>query len=100
MRKHLLVSADCFQKIAKCFSDSEEVTTFINQMSDVIEELSFTERLRERTADPNVGAMLLLKQVCIFGMFCREHIDLLHQIISQIDYRELTEEEIEDLKED
>lgn len=98
MRKHVLVTHESLTKIAACFSDSDEVMTFINQMDDVIDELSFYVKLRDRTADENEYASILLKQVCVFAMFSREHVELIQQLLSCLEYRDLTDEEINQLK--
>lgn len=91
-----LVNQDSLIKLSQCFS-AEELETFINDLSNLTEEIAFTSILMKRVDDEN-AANLLLKQLCIVTIFFRENVELLHEMIKSLEYRPLTEEEIKKLK--
>lgn len=93
MKKIMMVTAETLEKLDKCFSSVEEVTTFITQMDEIVKELSFYLEMRKRM-DKDHSVAVLLKQICVFTLFCREHIDLLHQLIKNLECKEITEEEM------
>lgn len=98
MKKNLVVTPETFQKLAECFSNAEEYETFFGQMDITIKEISFLIEMRNRVTE-NDCIYLLMRQVCALSLFVREHIDLMHQFISKIEVREMTDEEMEKLKE-
>lgn len=97
MKKHVIITTESLVKLSQCFSDPEEVQTFIQQMGDVIDEIHFYSQLRLRSETEEEGIVALLKQVCVFSMFCREHFELIHQLISIVEFRDLTEEEFQEM---
>lgn len=99
MKKYMLVTPEALTKLGKCFSDSEEVATFISQMDDVTDELSFNKSMRQRMKSDQ-AAIILLKQVCIFALFCREHMELVQQLVHELECKEITEEEVKEIKEE
>lgn len=92
----MMVTPETLNKLGKCFSDVEEVTTFITQMYDLSNEIGFTVEMRKRIHEDH-SAMLLLKQVCIFTLFCREHMDLIHQLIANLECKEISEDEMKQM---
>ena len=99
MKKYQVVTPETLVKIAECFTDSEEMITFTSQMEGLVEELIFNSMLRKRVPSDS-SAVLLLKQTCVFGLFCREHMDLIHQIVKNLECKQMTEEEIKEMNED
>lgn len=98
MKKYMMVTTETLGKLGACFSNSEEVETFIAQMDDVINEINFLMMLRGRVTNLE-SAYVVLKQVCILGIFCREHLDLIHQLIRNIDTKEISEEDLKEFTE-
>lgn len=98
MKKNLVVTSETFQKLAECFSNAEEYETFFGQMDIMIKEIHFLTEMRSRVSE-NDCIYLLLRQVCALSLFVREHIDLMHQLISKLEVREMTDEDIQKLKE-
>lgn len=93
MKKYMMVTPETLNKIGKCFSNADEVATFIMQMDGLANELGFNIEMRKRLPDEHAG-ILLLKQCAIFCLFCREHMDLIHQLVQNLDCKEMTEDEI------
>lgn len=92
MRRLFLVTPEALLQVAQCFSGPEEFETFVGQMAGLLEELSFMGQLESRV-DQDAAAIVRLKQICVFTIFCRENMDLLHQLIASTNVREITEEE-------
>lgn len=98
MKKFTMVTPETLNKLGKCFSGVEEVTTFITQMDGLANEITFNVEMRKRIQEDQ-SAIMLLKQVCFFTLFCREHLDLIHQLIKNLECKEMTEEEIKKMME-
>lgn len=82
--------------MASCFSGSEEVVTFTAQMDQLAESVCFSKQVRNRVSNDNASLLIILEQIAVFCFFCREHIDLIQQLISKLEYRELTDEEMKE----
>lgn len=93
MKKYTVVTPQTMTRLAQCFSSSEEIETFVSQMEGAMTELKFMSVLREKVPESDSG-YVLLKQICIFVLFCREHMDLIHQLVSKMQCRQVTEEEL------
>lgn len=98
MRKQIILTDECVRNIAQSFSDPEEAQFFISDLDDATDELSFLYQLRIRSTSEEQTALFVIKQACTLAMFCREHIELVQQLISCLDYRDLTEEELKELE--
>jgi hypothetical protein len=98
MTKYILITPETLNKQLKCFSNDEEISTYVSQMDDPIQELLFLVLLRKRVPDEERGNVIM-RQVSLFSVFCREHADLLYQLISQLDAKGYTKEEMNKMKE-
>lgn len=99
MKKYMLVTPEDLMRLGKCFSDEEEIRGFILKLDDLTKELEFNTQIFRRV-DQNVGPIILLKQIFIFSLFCREHIELLHELIHKLHAEEITEEQMKKIKDE
>lgn len=95
----MMVSQETFSKVSHCFSDAEELQTFISHIDETMKEINLLVMLRDRVSKDDT-VYVLLRQICMFSLLCREHLDLIHQIIGCIETRDLTEEEMEEMREE
>lgn len=93
MEKVKVFTEESLLGISKCFSGSEELNDFINHIELMNREQLFLTELNSRIHDPDVMAYNYLRQVVITTIFCREHIELIKQLIGALKYDEITEEE-------
>lgn len=98
MKKFRMVDAATLNKLAACFASSEEVYTFIGHMDLVVDELKFNSLLRDRLAGEDGACEVTMRQVCVFALFCREHMELIQDLIRNIDSREMTDDEYKKFK--
>lgn len=92
-----MVTQEMVNKLESCFSDADEMRQFFHSLEELISELTFSFQMRKRL-DDEAAALILVKELCWFTLFCRENLELIHQLIANIDYKELTEEEAKRLK--
>lgn len=84
--------------MAKCFASAEELTTFYTQMECCMNELQFLSDFRDRVNDDE-GVLILMREICVFSIFCREHFDLIRQLVGTIQSKSVTEDEYKKLME-
>lgn len=96
MKKMLMIDNECLLKLADCFSDTEEMQTFLQQIEATTKELIFLGMLRDRVEE-DAGPAVLMQQVAVLTLFCREHIELIQQLIQNLETREMTEEERQEM---
>ncbi len=99
MKKYMMVTTETLSNLGTCFANTDEVVEFTSQMREVVNELSFCMQTRDRL-EGEASAIMLLKQICIFTLFCREHMDLIHQLVAGVVCKEITEDEMKELKKD
>lgn len=97
MEKIKVFTEESLSEMSRCFSDSEELNDFINHIELMTREQSFLSDLNSRIHNTDVIAYNFLRQVVIVTIFCREHIELIKQLISAIKYDEITEDEYQAL---
>lgn len=94
MKTYIVIKTDCLIKMLDSFGTPEELEEFGTQLSSLIEEIIFAGNLSERNMDkPEFVRLMTMKQLFLFTLFCRNNVDLIHDLISKIDYTEITEEE-------
>jgi len=99
MKKFKVVMPETLLELAKCFSDGEEISTFLKSLEVVASEILFTIELIRRahpvkTSDEMAIQVTAQPLVCL-AAFCREHMDLVNQLVRTFKYTEMTEEEIQ-----
>lgn len=99
MKKIMVISNDCLLKLANCFSNNEELKTFIIEMEASLREVTFLSLLRDRVEEDE-GPAALMRQVAVFSLFCREHIELIQQLIRNLEGKEMTEDQIKEMMDD
>lgn len=97
MKTYYLVNPESLANISKCFSGSEELEIFMDQLLDVTDEIFFQKELVKRV-DEDTGVKIILKQICIISIFVREHMELIQQLISKIDSKSVSEEEMKKMQ--
>ena len=100
MDKFILVKPETIVKLGQCFSDAEEVKTFLEQMDSLINELTFVSMIIERAYDEDQIEHMIGQQVALFSYFCREHMELIQQLVRQFEATEVTGEELKRIKEE
>lgn len=99
MKNYMMISPECLVKLSNCFSSPEEVATFLNHTADLVEELLFQGQLAKRV-DEESNVTIVMKQICILTIFFREHMELIHQLIANLEYKPISEEEMKKMKEE
>ena len=102
MRNYLLIKPESVEKIYKCFSDEEEVFSFVEHLNVLSDELHFLDIAFNRM-DPSANAEranVMLRKICAFTLFCRMNMDLIQQVVSAFDFQTLTKEEFDKMKND
>lgn len=96
MRNFKMVTAQSLQKLAECFTDSEELTTFLSHLNDLTEELVFQNLLAKQVTriHEDNAVVVYMKEICILCLFLREHMELIHQLIQAIDTKTIDEDEM------
>ena len=98
MKNYMMITQESLLKISQCFSNGEEIETFMTHFMDLTEETYFNMLLAKRT-DDDTATNLFMKQLCLLAIFCREHIELIHEMINALDCRPMSHEEIDKLGE-
>ena len=96
-KKHMLVTAETMGELGKCFASAEEVVTFLSQMGLLAKEITFAAEMRNKVSEKD-AVYVSLRQVCLFTLFCREHVELVQQLIKTVKIQEITQEELDNLK--
>lgn len=96
MKKYMMIMPETLGKMGKCFSSPEEVQTFISHMDEAMDEIQFMSKMRWRVAE-NESTFVLLRQVCVFALFCREYMELVHELVRNIEGKEISEDEMKDM---
>lgn len=96
MKKYMMVKTKSLQNMLDCFVSGEEFTDFTDELSAAIEEIIFASQLANRnTENQDFSTMMVMKQLFVLGLFCKKNIELIHQLIRAIEYKEITKEEKE-----
>lgn len=97
MSRYYLVNADTLKEMIKCFASEEEYLDFHHHLTGMSEEMDYIQKSINRNADDKSQAIMLsLKKLFILGVFVKENIEVIHQIIAKLQYKEkdnLTDEE-------
>ncbi len=101
MKKYLLVTTDTLENIMNCFCDDDEFAGFTGDLSSMIGEVIYTgqKALRE-SDDEEFVSLMQLKQVFLFAMFCRDYIEVIHDLVNVAEYSEITQEQKDQLKQE
>jgi hypothetical protein len=97
MKQYKLVNAKSMENMARCFSSSDELATFINHLEGCSTEVQFMAEFRSRISDDE-AVYVILREMCVMAVFFREHLDLIHQLVQCIESKDITEEEFNKLK--
>jgi hypothetical protein len=95
------VKTESLKKILDCFTNQEEFHNFAQDLAGVIDEIVFTGHVAHRNLDHDEFVTLMaLKQFFVFGLFCQQNIEVIHELIKVIEYTEVTEDEKKDMTKD
>ena len=98
MKKNFLVKTESLKKILDCFSDHDEFREFASDLSGMIDEIIFAGHLAHRNIENDEFVIIMaLKQFFVFGLFCQQNVEIIHQLINVVEYTEITEEEKKNL---
>ena len=99
--KYMVVKTEILQKIAGCFASLDEFNEFTSNLQALIKELQFGNQLIERHLDNvDVITVSLLKQIFLFGVFCRQNMDVVKEIVNYVDFEEISKEQSERMRKD
>lgn len=94
MKKYNLVHAESLKKLAGCFTSHEELCEFLEQLRGICDEIEFSDHLMRRNiSDLSSLRVLMLKKLFMFTLFCKQNIEVLHDLVNKIEYTEITETE-------
>lgn len=83
----MLIKVESLQGIYDCFSGQEEFDQFLVEMAVMIDEVHYTGQKAARNKHDEQFAMaLVLKQCFLFTLFCKDHIELIRQMMPHIEY--------------
>lgn len=91
-KRYAKVTAETLKKLSKCFSDEEEFRGFGLRLRS----LAFTCEMYHRAGefcDEASKNGVILKQVCLFTLFCAENMELVHELVRNLEVEFLTKEE-------
>ncbi len=91
---HFMITKESLEKMIGCFASSEEFDKFNEELAASIDEVLFTQMIRNRkTDDTEMQTALTLKQIFIMIVFFRNNVEVLLDLIRCIDYKEISSEE-------
>lgn len=99
--KYMVVKSEILQKIAASFSTAEEFLQFASTLQSLVKELEFGNQLIERNIeDENIVNVSILKQIFLFGVFCRANMDVVKEIVNVVEFKEISKEESDQMRKD
>lgn len=99
MKKHIIVKREALENMLNCFVDQEEFQNFSRDLCGMIEEIITSHAAASGNRDDEeLVTALALKQLLVVGIFFRNNIELLHELVKAIEYHEVSPDELEDLK--
>lgn len=99
MKIYRVLKKECFGKLESCFTSHEEIEEFDLAMRMMGDEMHFLTMLRMR-AKIDGKREALMKQYATMVLFYREYFELLRNIISVLEFEEMTEDQIKQMEED
>lgn len=97
MTNYFVLSKECLEKLSHCFSNTEEISDFISHMETSADEIAFHAKLRQRMQTIDEKATILMRQVAILTIFCREHYDLIRELVNKLEPESVTKEKFEEI---
>lgn len=95
MKNYMMITPQSLINMSKCFSDTEEVALFMSHLHELAQELSFQQEMSKRIkSDENAVSHVIMSQICTISIFFREHIELIHDLISKMEVTPFSEEEV------
>lgn len=101
MTDYKMIDQEVYEDMAKCFSNGEEYAAFIGMLQTAAKEIDFYTNVgARRPNDENVQINISLQQIAMIVLFVRQNMDLIHQLVSKVKPRNMTQEELDQLKKD
>lgn len=97
MDKYLYVSMKTMENLRDCFSNSEEFSDFVLALNEIVQECYFQGLMINRVNE-DARMAVVMRQVTLFTLLCREHIDLIHQLISKFELEKISKDELDKRK--
>lgn len=90
----MIVKREVLQKLLECFADQEEFIQFSADLNGMINEILFAGQLAYRNIDnEDYVRLMVIKQFFVLGVFFKENVELLHEMMKSIEFREVTQKE-------
>lgn len=89
----MIIKTEAFLDILRGFHNSEEFATFRNELYGLTEDMCYAFFKLEEEPDPELRIEQHLKQMFIFALFCREHFEIIRDMIGKLEFQEVTEAE-------
>lgn len=100
-KTHVVVDSESLKKLLNCFADTEEFHEFMGSVVSLIQEITFSLALQERSrSERQVLDYQTAKQIFIISMFLRENYDLIQNLVHAVNYKLVTKDEADILKQD
>ena len=93
---HFQVSVETLNKLITTFSDSEEYGGFIHKLDVLVEEISYLQHLSHRQEDHNGLCIINAQSLLSIALFCRENMDVIHELVRRVEIETLPEGEYPD----
>ncbi len=95
MKRYMIVKRESLKKMLDCFSSEEEFVAFSDELSALVQEITFAGTLALRNQeDQELVTTMALKQHFVLALFCKQNIEIIHELIKAVEYTEVTEQEI------
>jgi len=101
MKKRIVVTSDTLQRMTDCFTSHEELNAFLGDLTGLADEITFTNQLICRhlqDSDNRMALILTMKRVVLFAIMCKENIEVIHDLLGVIEYKEITETRQQDIQ--
>lgn len=97
----MVVKVRTLENILKCFANEDEFEEFYTAMHLMIQEISFTNQLAARSlSDEETYKTLVVKEIFLLGVFVKEHIEQLRDIINKVEFSEVSAADKKKLEDD
>lgn len=88
------ITVDSLNKLADNFYNSpEENADLLEDIGNLFEEFATLSKIGMKSEDDKHKIIIVLHQLAVFALFCREYIDVIHDLITMVNVEEIPKEE-------
>jgi len=99
MKQYLVMKGEVLQNLLHCFSTPEGYKEFTTDLALMLDEIVRINRQTNQNPDYDLNTLTLLaaKQFFHVAFFCQKNMDVIHDMVRQLDYKILDQEEKDSL---